>query len=69
MLGSARCNRRDYVTDLEEVDAAEARMNAAREALLKYVEQREQLDGEQYRRLAARVKKAEAEFMSVVAKA
>jgi hypothetical protein len=56
------------VTDIEEVEAAEARLNAAREALLKYVEGREQLDGEQYRSLVARVKKAEAEFMSVVAK-
>jgi hypothetical protein len=54
------------VTDIEEVEAAEARMNSAREALLSYVEQREALDGEQYRRLVARVKKAEAEFMNVV---
>jgi hypothetical protein len=56
------------VTDIEELEAAEARMNSAREALLSYVEQPEALDGEQYRRLVARVKKAEAAFMSVVAK-
>ena len=56
------------MTDIEEVEAAEARVNTAREALLQYVERREQLDGEQYRSLVAHVKKAEAAFMSVVAK-
>jgi hypothetical protein len=55
------------MTDIEEVEAAEARLNAAREALLQYVERREQLDGEQSRSLVARVKKAESRFMSVVA--
>lgn len=54
------------MTDIEELEAAEARMSSAREALLSYVERREALDGEQYRRLVARVKKAEAEFMNVV---
>jgi hypothetical protein len=54
------------VTDIEELEAVEARMSSAREALLSYVERREALDGEQYRRLVARVKKAEAEFMNVV---
>lgn len=47
----------------EEFEAAEARMNAAREALLAYVEQRKALDADEYRRLVARVKKAEAEFL------
>jgi len=56
------------VTDIDELETAEARMNSTREALLRYVEQREPLDGEQYRRLVARVKKAETEFMRVVAK-
>jgi hypothetical protein len=60
-------NRRVLVNKVEDVEVAEARMNAAREALLNYVERREQLDGEQYRRLVTRVKKAEAEFMNVVA--
>jgi len=55
------------MTDIEEVEAAEARLNATREALLQYVERREQLDGEQSRSLVARVKKAESRFMSVVA--
>ena len=37
-------------------------------ALLQYVERREQLDSDRYRSLGVRVKKAEAAFMSVVAK-
>jgi hypothetical protein len=54
------------MNNLEAMEAAEARMNSAREALLHYVEQRKELDGAQYRRLVARVKRAEAEFMSIV---
>lgn len=54
------------MNNIEEMEAAEARMNSARKALLNYVEQRTELDGEQYRRLVARVKKAEAEFMRVI---
>jgi len=49
------------------VEAAEAKMNNAKEALLNYVESRKTLDGDHYRRLAARVKKAEAEFMKAIA--
>ncbi len=51
------------MSSTEEVAAAEARMNAAKQALLKYVEQRTKLDGDQYRRLVAEVKSAEAEFL------
>lgn len=54
------------MNNIEEMEAAEARMNSARKALLNYVEQRTELDGEQYRRLVARVKKAEVEFMRVI---
>jgi len=54
------------MSDVGQVEAAEARMNAAREALLSYVEQREGLDPGQYRRLVARVKRAEADFMKAV---
>jgi hypothetical protein len=39
-------NRRVLVNKVEDVEVAEARMNAAREALLNYVERREQLDSE-----------------------
>ncbi len=41
-------------------------MVAAKEELLKYVEKREALDGEHYRRLVMKVKRTEAEFMRIV---
>lgn len=49
------------------VEAAEAKMNNAKDALLRYVQSRETLDRDHYRRLVAQVKKAEAEFMKAVA--
>lgn len=52
--------------DREEVEAAELRMNDARDTLLTYVEQQKELDREHYRRLVARVKRAEAEFLRAV---
>ena len=51
---------------MSEIAAAEAKMIRAKEALLKYVEQRKALDGDQYRKLVTRVKKTEAEFLAVV---
>ena len=51
----------------EKVAAAEARMNTAKEALLNYVERGTTIDQEQYQRLAARVKRAEAEFLKALA--
>ena len=51
----------------EEVESAEARMNAAREALLSYIERVKKIDRDQYGRLVARVKKAEGEFMKAIA--
>lgn len=51
----------------ENVEAAEARMNAAKDALLNYVESAETLDHDRYLRLVARVKRAEAEFMKALA--
>ncbi len=50
----------------QSVEAAEAKMLAAKEALLGYVEGRDALDRDDYRRLVARVKKAEAEFLEEV---
>jgi hypothetical protein len=47
-------------------EAAEARMNAAREELLTYVEGRRPLDRDKYGRLVQKVKHAEAEFMRAV---
>jgi hypothetical protein len=49
----------------EQIEAAEARMSAARDALLTCVEKGLLLDQEQYRRLVARVKKTEAEFLKI----
>ena len=54
--------------ELSAAEAAEARMNAAREELLSYVEGRRPLDRDKYRRLVQKVKNSEAEFMSVVAR-
>jgi hypothetical protein len=50
----------------ETVEAAEAKMNAAKEALLKYVESGESVDHDHYSRLVARVKRAEADFMKAL---
>lgn len=51
------------MSDAEELATAEAIMNDARQALLDYVSQRASLDRDQYRRLVARVKKAQAAFL------
>ncbi len=51
----------------EEVESAEAKMNAAKEALLSYIETAKPIDRDQHRRLLARVKKAEQEFMRAIA--
>lgn len=55
------------MSDMEDVEEAETRMNAANEALLDYVQQRKRLEREEYRRLVARVKKTQAEFLRAVA--
>ncbi len=47
----------------DEVGTAEAKMNAAKEELLSYVEQRKAIRSEEYRPLLAKVKKAEAAFL------
>lgn len=52
---------------MEQIEAAEAKMNSAKEALLHYVESRKTLDRDRYQRLVAQVKKAEAEFLKLVA--
>ena len=53
----------------ERIVLAEAKMNSARERLLSYVENRSTISGDEYGRLAARVKKAEAEFMRAIGRA
>lgn len=51
------------MSNLEEVERAEAKMNAAKESLLCYVEGKRPLDRNDHRRLVARLKKAERDFM------
>lgn len=51
----------------EQVESAEAKMNAAKEALLSYMERAKPIERDQHRRLLARVKKAESEFMKAIA--
>ena len=50
----------------EDVEAAETKMNNAKDALLNYVESGNTIHQDQYRRLVAQVKKAEAEFLRAV---
>lgn len=51
---------------MEEVESAEAKMNAAKEALLSSIERGKVKDRDQYQRMVERVKKAEREFMKAV---
>ena len=54
------------MSEMEQVEAAEAKMNAAKDALLKYIEKREALDRNECRRLVASFKKAQAEFLKAI---
>ena len=54
------------MSSIEEVEAAEAKMNNAKDALLNYVESRKTLDRDRYGRLVAQVKKAEAKFLKAI---
>ena len=50
----------------EQIETAEAKMNAAKDALLKYTEQQATIDHDRYRQLVSRLKKAEAEFLQAL---
>lgn len=54
------------MSSMEEVAATEEKMNAAKDALMSYIESREPIDGGQHGRLLARVKKTEADFLRAV---
>jgi hypothetical protein len=54
------------VSNMEEVEASEAKMNAAKDALLHYIEEREAIDQDRHRRLVAQLKKAQADFLKAV---
>ena len=53
---------------MEDVETAEARMNSAKDALLRYVEKQGAIDRDQHQRLVARLKKAQAEFLQATSK-
>jgi hypothetical protein len=54
------------MSDIEEVERAEARMIEAKNALLGDVERRESIDRDNHARLIAKWKKAEANFLSIL---
>jgi len=54
------------MSNMEEVEAAEAKMNAAKDALLNYIEGREAIDRDRHRRLLAQLKKTQAEFLRAI---
>ena len=54
------------MSNMEEIELAEEKMNAAKEALLSSIEKGRVVDHEQYQRLVTRVKRAEQEFMKAV---
>ena len=54
------------MSNMEEVEAAEAKMNAAKDALLSYIEGRKSLDRDHHRRLVAQLKKAQAAFLKAI---
>ena len=54
------------MSNAEDVERAEARMNAAKEALLSHIEGRKPIEQADHRRLLARLKKAEQDFMKAI---
>jgi hypothetical protein len=54
------------VSNSEEIEAAEVKMNPAKDVLLSYIETHAAIERERYRRLASRLKKAEADFLKAI---
>ena len=54
------------MSTMEEVEAAEAKMNAAKNTLLNYIEGREAIDRDRHGRLVAQLKKAPADFLKAI---
>jgi hypothetical protein len=67
VTGFTSLTRGGSMSTVEEVERAEAKMTAAKEALLSYIEGRTPLDRNDHRRLAARLKKTEEDFMKAIA--
>jgi hypothetical protein len=51
---------------MEDVEAAEAQMESAKNTLLRYIESRETIDRDRHQQLVARLKKAQAEFLRAI---
>jgi hypothetical protein len=54
------------VSNMEEVEAAESKMIAAKDALLTYIEGREAIDRERHARLVAQLRKTQADFLKAI---
>ena len=54
------------MSSMEEVEAAEAKMNAVKDELLNYIEGRQAIDRDRHRRLVAQLKKAQADFLKAI---
>jgi len=54
------------VSSMQEVEAAEAKMNAAKDALLNYIERREPIDRDLHHRLVAQLQRAQADFLKAI---
>jgi len=50
----------------EDVEAAEARMNAAKDELLGYIEGAGAIDRDRHRKLVAQLKKAQEDFLKAI---
>jgi hypothetical protein len=54
------------MSNVEDVERAEAKMTAAKEALLTYVEGKTPLDRSDHHRLVAQPKRAEQDYMKAI---
>jgi hypothetical protein len=54
------------VSNMEEVEAAESKMNAAKDALLRYVDEGKSIDCDRHARLVGQLKKAPADFLKAI---
>ncbi|HEX8895012.1 MAG TPA: hypothetical protein VF783_16905 [Terriglobales bacterium] len=54
------------MSTVEEVEAAEARMNTTKELLLQYIKRQGTIDRDDHQRLVARLKSAQARFLKAI---
>jgi hypothetical protein len=65
-MQSVQEGRGEEMSTMEEVEASEARMNSAKDALLQYIEKQNTIDRDNHRRLVVRLKKAQAQFLNAI---